>query len=385
MSMALTMGAAAQIESHSDGSDGNFFPSPNTVIDLSQAATGSWNDASPVMGQGVYDPEQWVVVFKYQNVNILNTVNVSFLPHPSGAPVVWLVQNDAIINGVVDLRGEDGFAAATPFTYTKPGPGGFRGGSGLVGGQPASSGFGPGGGIPGTPAAPGMFDYGNAQIMPLVGGSGGGGAAISERVGGAGGGAILIVAGNSIAVNGEINARGGARFGGGTNYSGAGSGGAIRLIADQITGGGNLIATGGTGSSAASDGRIRLEANEFNSFNIVSTPNASIGGPGPIIKDPNRPEIRIVAINGLPVPQDPTADINITDFVVPGEDIWVEVEAKNVPPNLFATIEIRPAHGPIITKPVFLTGTFDQSSGTSLPEPLPNYPADIQVIVEWTP
>src|SRR5262245_10648902 len=75
-----------------DGSDGVFSPTTNTNVDLSQSATGNWNDNNTSnAGKGVYDHTKWAVVFKYSSVRIPANVTVSFNNHPSKAPVVWLV------------------------------------------------------------------------------------------------------------------------------------------------------------------------------------------------------------------------------------------------------------------------------------------------------
>ena len=92
--------------------------------------------------------------------------------------MAWLVSGDVNIDGVVDLNGE----AANDQTIPQPGPGGLRGGGPFLSeSNPASGGFGPGGapysvgagsygtvGV-GTPRA----GYGNASVLPLIGGSGG--------------------------------------------------------------------------------------------------------------------------------------------------------------------------------------------------------------------
>lgn len=77
---------AGTCDSGSDGSDGVFNPLASVQIDLSLAATATWDTPSPVPGQGVYDPVQWAVVFKYSSITIPNGVSVSFKNHPSGAP-----------------------------------------------------------------------------------------------------------------------------------------------------------------------------------------------------------------------------------------------------------------------------------------------------------
>jgi hypothetical protein len=66
--------------------------------------------------------------------------------HYSHAPVVWLVQGNVTINGIVSLSGNNGTSSAPgEYTPTEPGPGGFRGGA-LDLSIGYGDGFGPGGG-----------------------------------------------------------------------------------------------------------------------------------------------------------------------------------------------------------------------------------------------
>ena len=94
--LGLTPEIFAQINVGSDGSDGALVVSANLTIDLSEAASGpgiAWDTPSPVPGKGVYDPDQWAVVFKYSSVTINANRTVTFVNHPSNAPVVWLVES----------------------------------------------------------------------------------------------------------------------------------------------------------------------------------------------------------------------------------------------------------------------------------------------------
>ena len=114
------------------GTDGVFDPNANIVIDLRLAAYGldpngvpyEWDSVSPVPGRGIYDPNKWAVVFKYSSVNVGSGKTVSFINHPSGAPVVWLVQGNVTIAGTVSVNGQDRMDNGE---YAVGGPGGFRG------------------------------------------------------------------------------------------------------------------------------------------------------------------------------------------------------------------------------------------------------------------
>lgn len=101
-------------------------------------------------------------------VNIPAGKTVAFKNHPSRAPVVWLVTGDVMVNGSLNLSGQNG--VEVPF-LAEPGPGGFRGGPGYYHSSVRSSGgLGPGGG-----------------------------------------GAIAILSSGTLRVNGSIVANGGAR------------------------------------------------------------------------------------------------------------------------------------------------------------------------------
>jgi plastocyanin len=92
----------AQLVIPSDGSDGVFAPTTDIVISLAEAVDGTWNvNNSANAGKGVYDADKWAVVFKYSSVNIPAGVTVRFLNHRSRAPVVWLVQGNVTIDGVL--------------------------------------------------------------------------------------------------------------------------------------------------------------------------------------------------------------------------------------------------------------------------------------------
>src|SRR5262249_7542721 len=145
----------------------------------------------------------------------------------------------------------------------------------------------------------------NQGLMPLIGGSGGGGAGqglaagcTASSIGGGGGGgsgSILIAADGTIAVNGTIQALGG--IGGCTGaglcfVGGSGSAGAIRLVADTISGSGTLRA------DSPNLGAIREEA--FNiSFPVSgSSPVAArVFAPG-AISEPLPPRLAVTAVSG---------------------------------------------------------------------------------------
>ncbi len=336
-----------------DGSDGAFSPTTDTQVDLSQAPTVSWDTPSSQLGTGVYDAAKWAVVFKYTEVNVPAGVTVTFKNHPSRAPVVWLVQGNVTIEGVVSLNGQDQTGDAALLSV--PGSGGFRGGRARFSASVAgSAGLGPGGGdyfatIYGDGRAGayasgqmGIPTYGNAGVVPLIGGSGGSGASnYGINGGGAGGGAILIGAGSTINISAsgvlEANGGDGGAMGNPGQNGGAGSGGGIRLAGNTVTGAGQLNALGGY--RYGGDGRIRVEANNITLTN-PGNPAFTKGVPAdPAVIWPSAgaPTVRAVSLGGVLVPEDPRAELErcLADVLLGGfaslGPQTIMIEARNVP------------------------------------------------------
>lgn len=384
LSVGLSLSASpslAAFDSGSTGADGAFNPTVSTSrIDLSLAGTGP--------GTGTYDAARWAVIFNYTTINVPAGVQVTFSNHPSGAPVVWLASGDATISGGVSLEGQSGGSN----TFAPPGPGGFAGGRGPFGGRPETAGFGPGGGGVRTPstfgsgaghATPGAGTlgggtYGNPQIVPLIGGSGGSAGVAAGYYagdGGAGGGAILLACSGRISLNGGISANGGNGAGSGdyfpTRCAGGGSGGAIRLLASEITGLGSLNAAGGSAGFCGSnggEGRIRVEASSIDLDIIHSNPPWTFSlTPGPVFPDPTWPTLTATLIMGQPVPQDPLAGIETLDVVVTDSTaVTVNIVATNIPEGTIVDVILTPAGGPADTvQSTPLAGTLALSTATA--------------------
>jgi hypothetical protein len=354
-----------------NGTDGALNITADTVIDLSQAPTGTWDqDNSANAGKGVYDPEKWAVVFKYTGINIAAGAKVTFKNNASRAPVVWLVSGDVTIAGTVDLSGESPVKPEFHLgQLPEPGPGGFRGGSSPQGGDVLwAAGFGPGGGQPsndyriqnplnaayGTIGGNTTNRYGNPSLIPLVGGSGGSGhpSGHSPGAGGAGGGAILIATNNNIQLQSgcSLLSLGGSGIREQWASSGHGSGGGIRLICSGLHGAGTLNTAGGGGG--AGSGRVRLER--------VSTTADLIVAPAPSILDlidgnsamiwpgSGEPIAKILSVNSVNAPADPKAAFGsyTPDVALPlVSQVEVIVETVNVESASQVFVRITPRNG----------------------------------------
>lgn len=347
---------AEPFSSGSTGADGAFEPTASTEVDLSLAGTGP--------GTGVYDVAAGAVVFNYTTIKIPAGVGITFKNHPHNPPVVWLASGDAIISGSVRLDGGAGHAGDVPADYRQAGPGGFPGGlGGGLWAHVATAGLGPGGGLPGAIAGRGGYRlagggglggsiYGNSLIQPLIGGSGGGGSSYYDAVtagggGGGGGGAILIASSGVITLwsTASITAYGGpsARVNS-VRVSGAGSGGAIRLVANDIIGNPGLYAVGGAPDYLHS-GRIRLETNDrpgLANFRGNCTPAPSVGRPGPLFPTQAFPTLRAKMVADQAVPADPAGNVLAEPDITidSSEPVTVTLEATNIPPGTIVRIRV---------------------------------------------
>lgn len=384
----------ALINIPSDGSDGAAHFSGAVQIDLGAAPTANWDAASTTPGRGIYDPEKWAVVFKYSSVTIDPITTVTFKNHPTGAPVVWLVQGSVLSSGSIVLDGQTGHSPTERY-YAEGGPGGFRGGVADLPLSYGSSGFGIGGGrgwvltnpSGGAYATRGNYSsqpamtYGNPRVLPLIGGSGGSGASFAsgtQRGGGGGGGAILIACRDTIALDRDaITGDGGIYACGGSGAAG-GSGGGIRLVAERIVGNGYVLAigggvgVGGTMGEPGGDGRICLEA-------AVLT-LAGPAGPGatiiqPVEKTPpiwpaaSTPRIRLVSLGGKPLPPDPggpyaPGGISVTLDTAGNQELVLQTE--NVPTTWTVNVLRTPLTGVMEGFPAaFQSGTEASATWTA--------------------
>jgi hypothetical protein len=386
--------AAPAFDSGSTGADGAFNPQVSTELQL------------PSNG-----------VFNFSSVNIPTGVTVTFKRNAANTPVVFLVQGDVLVDGTIDVSGKpaapsgpDGSDGGDPANDGNPGaggPGGFDGGYGTPVGSSlpnAGDGLGPGGGGGGLNderysyggeggfGTPGDFGirsggvYGSPELKPLVGGSGGGGSWshlstsfnppkwLVGMGGGGGGGAILIAASGSIGVQGSIVAYGGeSRPPAGPAFSisgGAGSGGAIRLVATVIFGGGAVRATGGFGATYAGDGRIRVEPETGGAF-LDASPTVSFDRPTALFT-PGLPGLAITSIAAFPVPANPTGHGDITLPAITADPVDVVLHTNGVPPDTIIKLTVTPEYGAATsTDSAPTVGTLADASTTvsvSIPE-----------------
>lgn len=362
--------------SGSTGSLGAFAPASNTVVTL------------PADG-----------VLNYTTITIPSGVTVTFQRNAANTPVTMLAQGNVSIAGTIRVNGDDAVVGGTSGSWgvttgSKGGPGGYNGGDGgLRGSSPSNgtAGQGPGGGGPGL--LPAIFtqdgSYGAhssfVNLIPLYGGSGGGGGVATTTqngpAGAGGGGAIVIASTTQITIQatGSVTANGGV---GSTpcawTGAGAGSGGAIRLVAPQVTQQGTVQAKGGNNSCVGGGGfgyagRVRIECTTctLNATDPVASTSTTLG-PITAASTPALtalPTLTITNVAGSTVPATPTGSHASPDLSLAAStpsELTVTLTATNVPVPTQFTVKMLPAMGePLFFPSTYSTGSFASSTATA--------------------
>jgi hypothetical protein len=227
--------------------------------------------------------------------------------------------------------------------------------------------------------------YGTKTLLPLIGGSGGGGGgsfAWSQVIGGGGGGgggAILLASSGTISFpdNGEggrgIYARGfSSPFLFTNQVGGSGSGGAIRLVANTISGNPCLdVGASSAGLPDGSIGIIRIEA--FNLSQYIprcSTTAQTLGNPNPVTI-PDNPTIKITSVGGVAAPANPVGSNSAVnpDIVVSASvpnPVQVAIQATNIPVGTVLQVRLTPESGTsTLVNSTALSGTTASSNATA--------------------
>ncbi len=369
--------AHATFVSGSTGSDGSF----DLSVDPPAVPTGTI-----INGNTATVPLPVDGIFNFTTVNVPSGKTVTFTKNAANTPVYVLATGDVTIAGTIDVSGGSAGDSTVP---GKGGPGGYDGGNGGATNVPGGWGLGPGGGISDTtkcdgsgfPGGNGSFGttggmycgtsapgsvYGDARLIPLIGGSGGAGSVRNNQGygGGGGGGAILVASSESITVTGSIISNGGN----GNNISGGGSGGAIKLMANSISGYGIIHAEGGIWQDSRFQGglgRIRLESYS-NSFPGTDPPY-TYGQPRNVF-EVNAPVLAITSIGGVNTPSYPTGSYTQPDVMLPDtttNPVTVTLAANNIPVGTTVTVSVIPQYGSATEVTTTLSGTDSSSTGSA--------------------
>ena len=339
-------------------------------------------------------------VLHYKSFALKNGAALRFVKNAHNTPVYLLSQGDVVIEGRIYLSGG---GSAGPFGRGLGGPGGFDGGQRGAGLMPPGDGQGPGGGRAGLESGPtslssagsGVFlqpwgagssnsgvVYGNAALIPLIGGSGGGGT--PNNGGGGGGGAILIASNTRILMpdNGQhfIDATGG-EWGTSGAWNG-GSGGAIKLVAPQLAVTRLFVQNrNGTGSP----GRVRLDAVDYTGSNLGLVNPAQSLSFGSMLAtglEGNQPRLELVSVAGQPLPTNSLANGFI--LLPPGSagEQPVVVRAHHFGTQVPVSVVVAPDNGPTETFAAVINNTAQNPATATVTVNLPaNTPVKINA---WT-
>jgi hypothetical protein len=167
---------------------------------------------------------------------------------------------------------------------------------------------------------------------------------------------VLLASSTSISLTGfpAIQADGGPASAAipGSGGGGGGSGGAIRLIANTISGNGWLYAQGGFGSNyfggSGGAGRIRVEATTL-TYTGFTTPLVSTGLPQAVFPPAGAPSLRIVSVGALAAPANPVGSILAApDVLLPlgtTNPVPVTLTASNIPLGTSILVTATPQSG----------------------------------------
>lgn len=373
---------------------------------FSSGSTGANGAFAPIANQTIQLPESGV--FNYTTVNIPRGVTIKFLRNSKNTPVTILASGNVTIAGTIDISGGDGtksiYGAGASSGVGVGGPGGFDGGRGGFSFAPffaAVAGDGPGGGaaptnnygggggfaaVGGGGNGFGGSRYGTRTLVQLIGGSGGGGGhgldGNSGWGGGGGAGAILIASSSTITFGdqqggGSIIARGGSSSTSNGYYGGGGAGGAIRIIANTVTGKVSLVVGGSGVAYVGGHGYIRVEACSYNGFEPSANPQTtstnepiiSLAPPSSVTM-PNAPTLKITSVAGFAAPAMPNGSFHGTpDIVVPTAQtnpVTVALQASNVPLGTVVQVTLTPESATFTTvQSTALAGTVASSTATA--------------------
>lgn len=299
-------------------------------------------------------------VFHCTTINVMAGAKLRFNRNSLNTPVYLLATGDVVVNGDIDVGGEEPSNPSSPIPG-RGGPGGFDGGFGGLGTvdlYQGGDGFGPGGGSDSYPLHGGSFVgtgssgnkkvYGNAILVPLIGGSGGAGTGGNPgKGGGGGGGALCIASTTKVTIDGNLIANG-ARAGGG-----AGSGGAIRVISPKVSGRGALYASpafsyslSGT-DGGSSYGRIRIDSADRYSYRTLAFVGvASFGSQMYVFPPGNSNRLEIVKLGDRLIPSGSQSGVSITLPAGPATNLLVTLQATGFTNDLPIRVVLTPENGP---------------------------------------
>jgi hypothetical protein len=172
-----------------------------------------------------------------------------------------------------------------------------------------------------------------------------------------------------LTLTGTITANGGSGGGAapGSNWGAGGSGGAVRLIATTITGGGSISVNGG---NDASRGRARIEGfTNTSAFTFNGAPAAATSYTPPTsVTLPNAPTLAITAVAGVAAPTAPVGSYTSPDITLPTgttNPVTVGIAGANIPVGTVVTVTVKGQSGAATSTTATLTGSSASSSASA--------------------
>lgn len=361
LAVACSVGTvyAQSFSSGSDGSDGAL-----TVVTDTQLAL----------------PEDGI--FNFTTLTIQPNRTLSFIRNDLNTPVYILA------TGAIELRNNARISVVgrqgTSVAGGEGGPGGFDGGAPSIAGNPPGNGQGPGGGGPATdggdplPAGRGSHKtlppteqandgviYGSELLVPLVGGSGGGGS--SDRGGCGDGGALLLASDTRIQIEGFLLANVGCNF-----SEGNGSGGAVRVVAPVVAGGGEIQVNGGPNMTPfGGNGRARIDVidrSELGGLTIVPASSLTVGAFMTVFPEVI-PRLDVISVAGQSISEGETGPVDLVLPLNSPSGQVVRVQATDFEGIVPVDVVITPDSGERVIYPTQI----DMSNGN---------PTSVDVVVE---
>jgi hypothetical protein len=335
-------------------------------------------------------------IFHCTTINVAAGKTLKFTPNPLNTPVYLLAQGDVTIAGTIDVSGN----AGNSVIGGNGGPGGFAGGNPPVSAQAGGDGHGPGAGLAGTDTPTNFVGsasygtmpfgvsnkhgvvYGNALLIPMVGGSGGGG--MQGTGGSGGGGAILVASNSSISLSGSVVARGPSVVS--SSYGGLGSGGAVRLLSSAVSGSGNVDVRGAintlyTSKPSGGFGRIRVDCLNYRSLSLTYSGATSVGA-NMMVFPPNNPRLDITQAAGNDIAIGTSSAVN---FILPqgnSPSQTVTVQASNFAAVVPIRVVLNPDNGPSVSYDAEIDNTTTNPATVTVPVVVP---VNVQVhVAAWT-
>ena len=324
---------------------------------------------------------------QYTTVTVAAGRTLSFTRNALNTPVHLLAQGDVVVEGRIDVSGQ--VAPGSPPIGGFGGPGGFDGGKPGFGADfPPGDGYGPGGGGAGNAGGggdsaggagygePGQgassnfkgSTYGSPLLIPLIGGSGGGGDAGTPGSGGGGGGGALLIASNTkIRISGSVDSLGGGWRG--SSYN-AGSGGAVRLLAPRVEGGGSIRVIGG--SSGGGAGRIRVDTLDKTALQLSFQPlSVTTVGANLFVAPSSIPRLDLTEAAGQAIPLGTGSTVQVQLPFGSTTNRTVIVQARDFNADVPIRLTLTPDSGPRIVIDTNIVNTSVNPAMLVIPVSLP--------------